>query len=89
MGGFAEIAVGDAGESGDACGDVVQFGRGDGSSAEGGAVAEAAGIEDRAEATHETLCAAIVQEADHVSFVASDFVGKRRERPLAERNALL
>ena len=73
--------MGDAGEGGEAGGDVVKFGRGDGGGAEGGTIAESAGVEHCAEATDETLRAAIVQEADHVSFFASDSVGQRHEWP--------
>ena len=83
MGGFAEIAVGDAGEGGEAGGNVVKFGRGDGGGAEGGTIAESASVKDRAEATDETLRAAIVQEADHVSFFASNLVGQRLKRTSA------
>ena len=82
-GGFAEVAVGDAGEGGEAGGDVVKFGRGDGGGAEGGTIAEAAGVEDRTEAADDTLRATIVQEADHVSFFASDLVGQRLKRTSA------
>ena len=83
MGGFAEIAVGDAGEGGEAGGYVVKFGRGDGGGAESGTIAESAGVEDRAEAADDTLRAAIVQEADHVCFFASDLVGQRLKRTSA------
>ena len=83
MGGFAEIAVGDAGEGGEAGGDVVKFGSGDGGGAEGGTIAESTGIEHSAEATDEILRAAIVQEADHVSFFASNLVGQRLKRTSA------
>ena len=75
--------MGDAGEGGEAGGDGIQLGRGDGGDAECRAVAEAARVEHRAEPTHETLRTAIVQEADHVSFFASDFIGKRLKRTSA------
>ena len=82
-GGFAEVAVGDAGEWGEAGGYVVQFGRGDGGGAEGGTISESASIKDRAEATDDALRAAIIQEADHVSFFAPNLVGQRFKRTSA------
>jgi hypothetical protein len=83
------IAVGDAGEGGESSGDVVKFRRGNGGGAEGRAIAESTSVEHRAEAADKILIATRVQITNHVRLVATDLVSQGRERPLAERDALL